>query len=99
MFLEVCQSVILNLQNRTKISQNLISLSACLQGGVELKGALKLDLKRKFRKIKNLAFELLSLNYGVLTQKRARAGRVEERKEVHEFIGLAYGGNVLYHFG
>lgn len=99
MFLEVCQSVILNLQNRTKISRNLISLSACLQGGVELKGALKLDLKRKFRKIKNLAFELLSLNNGVLMQKRARAGRIKERKEVHEFIGLAYGGNVLYHFG
>ena len=74
-------------------------LSACLQGGVELKGAPKLDLKRKFRKIKNLAFELLSLNYGVLTQKRARAGRIKERKEVHEFIGLAYRGNVLYHFG
>ena len=98
MFLEVYQSVILNLQNRTKISQNYMLLSACLQGCVEPKGAPKLDLKRKFRKMKALAFELLRYNNGVL-RKQAEAGRFKERKEVHEFIGLAYGGNVLYHFG
>ncbi len=74
-------------------------LSADLQGSVEPESASKLALERKFRKIKALAFELLRLNNGVVARKQAEARRVEERKEFHEFIGLAYRGNVLYHFG